>query len=173
MIDDRDNLPLGRLTLTHCLDTATRYPLGYYLGFEPPSYLTVMECLHHAIRPKDDVRKQYGTEHEWLAYGIPATLVIDNGKEFIGRDLEDACLLLGIVLQYTPVRTPQFKAGVERMFGSLNTMFFHALPGTTFSNPANAATTTAPNKPVSISVKWTRCSISSWWISMPSVFTTV
>ena len=135
VIDDRDDLPLGRLTLTYCLDTATRYPLGYYLGFEPPSYLTVMECLHHAIRPKEEVRKQYGTEHEWLAYGLPATLVIDNGREFIGHDLEDACLLLGIVLQYTPVRTPQFKAGVERMFGSLNTMFFHTLPGTTFSNP--------------------------------------
>lgn len=38
VIDDEDLLPLGRLTLTHCLDTATRYPLGYYLGFEPPSY---------------------------------------------------------------------------------------------------------------------------------------
>lgn len=135
VIDDRDNLPLGRLTLTYCLDTATRYPLGYYLGFEPPSYLTVMECLHHAIQPKGDVRKLYGVEHEWLAYGVPASLVIDNGKEFIGHDLEDACLLLGIVLQYSPVRTPQFKAGVERMFGSLNTMFFHELPGTTFSNP--------------------------------------
>jgi putative transposase len=135
VIDDRDNLPLGRLTLTYCLDTATRYPLGYYLGFEPPSYLTVMECLYHAIQPKGDMRKLYGVEHEWLAYGVPATLVIDNGKEFIGHDLEDACLLLGVVLQYTPVRTPQFKAGVERMFGSLNTMFFHALPGTTFSNP--------------------------------------
>jgi putative transposase len=134
VIDDRDNLPLGRLTLTYCLDTATRYPLGYYLGFEPPSYLTVMECLHHAIRPKGDVCQQYGTEHEWLAYGIPTTLVIDNGKEFIGHDLEDACLLLGTILQYTPVQTPQFKAGVERMFGSLNTMFFHTLPGTTFSN---------------------------------------
>jgi len=95
VIDDRDNLPLGRLTLTYCLDTATRYPLGYYLGFEPPSYLTVMECLHHAILPKKDVRAKYGTEHAWLAYGIPATLVIDNGKEFIGHDLEDACCLLG------------------------------------------------------------------------------
>jgi putative transposase len=135
VIDDRDDLPLGRLTLTYCLDMATRYPLGYYLGFEPPSYLTAMECLHHAICPKPEVRQQYGTEHEWLAYGIPATLVIDNGKEFIGRDLEDACLLLGIVLQYSPLKTPQFKAGVERMFGSLNTMFFHVLPGTTFSNP--------------------------------------
>lgn len=135
VIDDRDNLPLGRLTLTFCLDTATRYPLGYYLGFEPPSYLTVMECLHHAICPKGDLQNLYGVEHAWQAYGIPATLVIDNGKEFIGHDLEDACLLLGTVLQYTPVRTPQFKAGVERMFGSLNTMFFHTLPGTTFSSP--------------------------------------
>jgi putative transposase len=135
VIDDRDNLPLGRLTLTYCLDTATRYPLGYYLGFEPPSYLTVMECLHHAICPKPDVRQLYGAEHAWLAYGIPATLVIDNGKEFVGHDLADACLLLGIVLQSTPVRTPQFKASVERMFGSLNTMLFHTLPGTTFADP--------------------------------------
>jgi putative transposase len=136
VIDDRDNLPLGRLTLTYCLDLATRYPLGYYLGFEPPSYLTVMECLHHAILPKGDVRAQYGTEHTWQAYGIPSTLVIDNGKEFIGRDLEDACCLLGTVLQNTPVLTPQFKAGIERMFGSMNTLFFHTLPGTTFSNSA-------------------------------------
>jgi putative transposase len=136
VIDDRDNLPLGRLTLTYCLDMATRYPLGYYLGFEPPSYLTVMECLYHTIRPKVEVREQYGTENGWLAYGIPATLVIDNAKEFIGRDLEDACLLLGTVVQHTPVQTPHFKAGVERMFRSLNTTLFHTLPGTTFSNPA-------------------------------------
>jgi putative transposase len=134
VIDDHDNLPLGRLTLTYCLDTATRYPLGYYMGFEPPSYLSAMECLHHAIRPKESVREKYGTEHDWITYGIPATLVIDNGKEFIGRDLQDACLLLGIVLQQTPVKTPHFKAAVERLYGSLNTMFFHTLPGTTFSN---------------------------------------
>lgn len=134
VIDDLDNLPLGRLTLTYCLDMATRYPLGYYMGFEPPGYLAVMECLHHTICPKENVQEKYNTEHDWLAYGIPSTLVIDNGKEFIGKDLEDACLLLGIVLQQTPVKTPHFKAGVERVFGSLNTMLFHKLPGTTFSN---------------------------------------
>jgi putative transposase len=135
VIDDRDNLPLGRLTLTYCLDMATRYPLGYYMGFEPPSYLTVMECLHHAICPKPSTRETYDTENEWIAYGIPSTLVVDNGREFIGQDLQDACLLLGIVLQQTPVKTPHFKAGVERLFGSLNTMLFHTLPGTTFSSP--------------------------------------
>ncbi len=135
VVDENDHLPLGHLTLTYCLDTATRYPLGYYLSFEPPSYLSVMACLYQTICPKGDVQECYGTEHDWIAYGIPYTLVIDNGKEFIGRDLEDACQLLGIILQQTPVKTPHFKAAVERMFGTLNTGLLHSLPGTTFSNP--------------------------------------
>jgi putative transposase len=134
VIDDQDLLPLGRLTLTYCLDTATRYPLGYYLGFEPPSYLTVMECLYHAICPKGDIQERYDTAHSWQTYGIPYTLVIDNGKEFIGQDMEDACHLLGVILQRTPIKTPHFKAAVERMFGTLNTGLLHTLPGTTFSN---------------------------------------
>jgi putative transposase len=61
--------------------------------------------------------------------------VVDNGKEFIGRDLDDACYSLGMILQQTPVKTPYFKATVERMFGTINTGLLHTLPGTTFSNP--------------------------------------
>lgn len=135
VIDEQDYLPLGRLTLTYSLDTATRYPLGYYLGFEPPSYLAVMSCLYHAICPKPNIQNYYGTQHPWLAYGIPYALVVDNGKEFIGHDLEDACYSLGMMLQQTPVKTPYFKAAVERMFGTINTGLLHTLPGTTFSNP--------------------------------------
>lgn len=135
VVDDRDNLALGRPILTDCIDVATRYPLGYYLGFEPASYYSVLECLYDAIRPKTDTREKYETEHEWQAFGIPSQLVIDNGKEFTGRDLKDACELLGISLLSTPVRAPHFKGTVERYFGTLNTMLLHGLPGTTFSNP--------------------------------------
>jgi putative transposase len=134
VVDAKDNLPLGRPTLTYSIDTATRYPLGYYLGFEPPSYYTVMECLYHTICPKPDVKGMIGTEHDWVAYGIPSNLVIDNGKEFIGQHLSDACASLGITLIYSPVRTPEFKASIERQFGTLNSGLFHTLPGTTFSN---------------------------------------
>jgi putative transposase len=134
ILDDDECIPLGRPTLTMCIDMATRYPLGMYLGFEPPSYYTVMECLYHAILPKPSFIEQYGCQHDWLAYGVPNTLVIDNGKEFIGRDLEDACMLLGIALQYTPVRMPHFKAGVERYFKTQNDHLTHTLPGTTFSS---------------------------------------
>lgn len=134
VIDEKDNLPLGRCTVSFALDMATRYPIGYYLGFEPPSYYTVLECLYHAICPKPDVKAVYGTEHNWIAYGIPNTLVTDQGKELIGKDLTDACESLGIVLDVAPVKTPEFKGGVERNFGTLNSGLFHQLPGSTFSN---------------------------------------
>jgi putative transposase len=135
VIDEHDNLPLGRPVLTYCLDVATRYPLGYYLGFEPFSYYAVLECLSHAIRPKDGSRERYGCTHEWLAYGVPTVLVTDNGWEFVGNDLRDACLALGITLQQTPVRTPEFKGSIERSFATLDTGLFTTLPGTTFANP--------------------------------------
>jgi putative transposase len=134
VIDDKDNLPLGRLTVTWCFDTTSKYPLGYYMGFEPYSYYAVMECLYHSIRPKGNVKELYGTEHDWIAYGVPSTLVIDNGREFVGKDLQDACLLLGITIERNPVKSPYLKAGVERLNRTANTMFFHTLPGTTFSN---------------------------------------
>ena len=136
VVDDADDLPLGRPTLTYGLDLATGYPVGFHLGFEPPSYLTTLECLYHVIRPKDEVRQAYGTTHDWPAYGVPAQLVVDNGPEFANQHLEDACLCLGCQVVYAPVRTPEFKAGIERYFGSLNTGLLHTLPGTTFSNPA-------------------------------------
>lgn len=135
VIDDLDNLPLGRLTLTYCLDLATRYPLGYYLGFEPPSYYAVAECIYHAICPKEDVKERYETEHDWLAHGLFSTLVVDNGRELIGKDLRDVAMLLGFTIEICPVRTPEFKAGVERALRTFAHSFFHTLPGTTFSNP--------------------------------------
>ncbi|GAG09351.1 unnamed protein product, partial [marine sediment metagenome] len=52
VVDEEDNLPLGRPTVGLVLDLATRYPLGFYLGFEPESYLAVMEALYHSILPK-------------------------------------------------------------------------------------------------------------------------
>jgi len=134
VIDDDDQLPLGRPTLTTFLDTATRYPIGLYIGFEPPSYATVKEAMYQAILPKEELQQSYGTDHAWQAYGLFDTLVVDNGKEFIGHDLQDVCQSLGIRLIHAPVRMPEFKAGVERAFRTYNVGLLHGLPGTTFSN---------------------------------------
>lgn len=134
LVDEEDRLPIGRPTLTYALDAYSGFPFGLYVGFEPASYRTVQHCLLHGILPKADTHRLYGTQHPWSAFGLPETLVVDNGKEFIGRDLDDACGQLGIILERMPVRTPWFKGSVERFFRTNNTGLIHTLPGTTFSN---------------------------------------
>jgi putative transposase len=134
VVDDNDNLPMGRLNFTYMVDAYTEYPLGLHIGFEPPSSRSVMDCLYNAICPKRNIRERYNTKHDWLAYGVPHSLVVDNAKQFRGRDLKEACEQLSIQLYFTPVRKAWFKGIVEREFNSFNTMLFHTLPGTTFSN---------------------------------------
>ncbi|MCI0730057.1 MAG: DDE-type integrase/transposase/recombinase [Chloroflexi bacterium] len=135
IVDPVDRLPIGRPVITLCIDVATRYPLGFYIGFEPAGYLTVMECLYHAIRPKPDVRQRYGTKHDWIAFGQPVKLITDDAPEFVGRDLEDACWQLGIVLDPLPPGMPEWKPEIERFFRTQNTGLVHQQSGTTFSNP--------------------------------------
>jgi putative transposase len=134
VVDLDDRLPIGRPTLTYALDVFSGLPLGMYVGFEPPSYLTVMHCLLHAVMPKGEVRELFGTEHDWPACGLPETLVTDNGKEFLGEDLSLACAQLGIVLEHMPLKHPWFKGHIERHFRTLNTQLVHLTPGTSFSN---------------------------------------
>jgi transposase InsO family protein len=134
LVDETDRQPIGRPLVTLALDVYSGFPFGLYIGFEDASYLTVMSCLLHGILPKPDCRELYGTRHGWPAYGLPEKLVIDNGKEFVGRDLDDACGQLGIILEPMPARKPWYKGAIERFFGTLNTGLLHSLPGTTYSN---------------------------------------
>jgi len=134
LVDEQDRLPIGRPTLTYALDTYSGFPFGIYLGFEASSYHTVQSCLAHGILPKSDCPQLYETKHTWPVYGLPETLIVDHGKEFVGNALKDACGQLGIILEQMPVRTPWFKGSIERHFRSLNTGLVHMLPGTTFSN---------------------------------------
>ena len=49
VVDDNNRLPIGRPYLTSVIDVFDGYPLGLYIGFEPPSYTSVMLALSHAI----------------------------------------------------------------------------------------------------------------------------
>ncbi|PWW26621.1 putative transposase [Cytobacillus oceanisediminis] len=135
VLDDTTLLPIGRPTITSLLDVYTGYPLGVYIGFEPPSYTSVMYALLHAISPKTYLKSKYPrVKNEWSAYGLPELLVMDNGKEFRSKHLEEACLQLGIERYYCPVKMPWYKGAVERHFRTINQQLIHQSPGTTFSN---------------------------------------
>jgi putative transposase len=135
VIDPVNWLPIGRPFLTWMICVYTKMILGFYISFNPPSYLTVMECLKHAIRPKTYVKRKYpNIRNDWNTYGIPEVLVVDNAREFHGRNLEDACHQLGTVLQFGQRGKPWFRASVERSYRTVATQLHHQLPGTTFSN---------------------------------------
>ena len=125
----------GRPYLTLLLDRYSRIPLGFEVGFECPSELSVMRALRNSILPKSDIKTTYpDIENEWPAYGTPTMLVCDNGLEFHSHQLRRMCWELGIDLQFCPKGKPEYKGAVERFLGTLNRDVCHRLPGTTFSN---------------------------------------
>jgi len=134
VVDLIDRLPIGRPTITKAIDAYSGMPYGFYVGFEPPSYLTIQACLYHGILPKPDCQKLYGTKHAWSVYGLPETLIVDNGRHYTGNDLDYACEQLGVLLEWMPVKKPWWKARIESSFYSDDRGLIHSLPGTTFSN---------------------------------------
>lgn len=130
VIDDESHLPLGRPYLSVAQDHFTRSVVGFYISFTPPSAISVMECLKHAIIPKVGLNKKYPRiKNTWDVYGVFETLVVDNGKEFYSIALEEACLQLGINIQYSPPREPWYKSSIERYFGTVNKKLLDKNPG--------------------------------------------
>ncbi|MDR3483185.1 MAG: DDE-type integrase/transposase/recombinase [Burkholderiaceae bacterium] len=136
LIDEKSLLPLGRPTLTVVVDHFSRMLLGFHLSFDNPSTGAVMGALRHAILPKASVKESLPnlkTQHQWDCYGRPDVMVVDNGLEFHGNDLESVAYDLGIRIQFCPKRQPRFKGAVERFLKTINYSFAHQLPGTSLA----------------------------------------
>ena len=115
VVDTESRMPIGTPWLTSAVDKYSGITVGYYLSFSPPSYLSVMQCLLHAVRPKNYLHAQYPQiQNSWNTYGLPEVIVVDNGREFKSTHFEDACLSLGIVIQYSPPKMPWYKSAIER-----------------------------------------------------------
>ena len=134
-IDDTTGLPICRPWVTVVLDVHTRMVVGFFLSFEAPSVSVVMQCLRNAVGIKEPMMEKHPElSIPWPCFGIPRTIVPDQGREFKSKAFVDACLLLGIEVSYTPVLKPWYKGKIERFLGNLSRSVFHRVPGTTFSN---------------------------------------
>lgn len=130
VVDKESYVPLGRPWITTLCDVHSRSVLGFYIGFTPPSFVSVARALKHALLPKDYILNTYpGIKNAWICFGKPELIVSDNGKEFDDRDFK---LVLGKLLINSgknPTATPYLKPIIERHFGKLNSELLRAKPG--------------------------------------------
>jgi len=129
MDDEGQPLFVARAWLTVAIDCYSRIILGAVVGYEPPSIHSVVACLKQVVRKKEFL-SEYG---EWKGaadgWGRPFTIIVDNGKEFVSPSFQASCEAAGIDVIWAPVKMPTYKAYVERIFETFNTMLWHRLPG--------------------------------------------
>ena len=135
VVDDVYRRPVGRPWITLIMDVYSRMVLGFYISLDPPGALSTGLCIAHAVLPKEKWLQKLGINARWPCWGFPGTIHVDNAKEFRGNMLRLACGEYGVTLQFRPVKKPNYGGHIERLLGTFLTEL-HALPGTTFSNPA-------------------------------------
>ncbi|GGE48590.1 hypothetical protein GCM10011367_24250 [Marinicauda pacifica] len=120
LVDEKTGCVWGRPTLCIAIDVATRAILGFWLSVRAPSIETLTGLLRACVRPKGHLLERHGVHGDWPMYGLPLTLVIDNGKEGVGPSFRTSCKQQAIEPKIAPVRKPEYKGIVERLFRTIN-----------------------------------------------------
>ena len=114
--DSRTSKKTGKVWVSILVDICTRRILGMHVTFEPPSYRSVLAVMRDCVR-------RHGR--------LPASILVDGGKDMASTWFETTCAFFGVKVFRRPAARPRFGSQNERMFGTINSMFSHALCGNT------------------------------------------
>ncbi len=135
VIDPATNMVLGRPWLTALIDRYSRCIIGFYIGFHPPSWTSVMLALQHAVMPKGEWLESLGGIHEeYPCHGVPDRLFVDGGRELLSTSMKAMESALNMKLVPLPRRRGDLKGKIERWLRTVQHEIVHILPGTTLSN---------------------------------------
>ena len=125
--------PLERPWLTLAICAWSHRVLGYYISFDPPSYMSCMMVMRHVV-----MRNK----------ALCRVVMVDHGREFKSRAFSEFCASQKIDIRFRPKGEPRYGAPVERMFGTTNTQFLYALVGNTqnLRNPRGMSSEVDPRK---------------------------
>lgn len=139
-VDEDTRSHQNRLWLTMLIDAFSRSILGMALLYEDPCTNSLQSALRHAIWPKVS-HQRIGIAGEWVCYGIPQQLSLDNALAHQSFSLENLCRVIGyrgqynsIDLLYRPPYKGRYGALIERFFGNLSAQVKELLPGALRSN---------------------------------------
>ncbi len=131
-------VPLGTPFVMALFDVYSGIPIGFDIGFDPPSYLSAARCLRHAIAPKDlseFPNDEYGApiiHNSYPVSGVPFQLFLDNDRAFHAASFEQSCEALGCHVNFVPPGQPWKKGHVERFWLTVQNTFFGGAAGKVF-----------------------------------------
>jgi hypothetical protein len=135
IVDEATRSKLDRLWLTVLIDAYSRCILGVALLYEEPCIESIQSALLHAIWPKTSHRDR-GIDGEWICYGIPHQLYLDNAWAHHSHSLENLARAIGqggkyhsIDLVFRPPYKARYGALIENFFGNLSSRIRQELPG--------------------------------------------
>ncbi|MGC6589684.1 Mu transposase C-terminal domain-containing protein [Paenibacillus sp. Dod16] len=150
VIDDVTGMVINRPWLTLGICVYSRETWCMYLSSEGPSENVVRKAIKHGVFSKNTIQ-DFDTQTEWVAFGIPNIIYVDNGMDFKSKDIKRLVNeTLESELRHRPVKLPHYGALIERLFGTVNREVIHNIFGTTKGsivdkgelNPSEEATLT-------------------------------
>lgn len=133
VVDEEHRKPIGRPYLTLAIDVYSRVVVGLYLTLDAPSATSVAMCISHAMNTKNEYLRLLGVEGDWPVWGQISTLHADNAREFKCKAINRGCEANQIIMQWRPVKKPNYGGHIERYMGVVATEM-KKVPGATFSN---------------------------------------
>ncbi|MFC1975332.1 Mu transposase C-terminal domain-containing protein [Chloroflexota bacterium] len=135
IVDEATRSRLDRLWLTLLIDAYSRSVLGMALLYEAPCIESLQSALRHAIWPKIS-HQELGIKEEWVCYGIPQQLYLDNAwahhshsLEHLAHDISQDGRYNSIDLVFRPPYLGRYGALIERLFGNFSGQMKDLLPG--------------------------------------------
>ncbi len=122
---------VGRPVVYIVIDVFSRLIVGFYIGFENPSYVAAMQALQVAMTDKVAFCHQFNfdiSSEEWPAIGLPDAILADRG-ELLGYQIENLEKSFSIRIENTPPFRGDAKGIVERNFKTLQADFTPFAPG--------------------------------------------
>ncbi len=132
LVSDHDrNQPVGRPTVYIVIDVFSRLIVGWYIGFENPSYVAAIQALHVSLTDKNHFFKGLEIETDcfsWPTPGLPEAVLADRG-ELIGHQIEGLESSYKVRIENTPPYRGDAKGIVEQRFRTLQAEFKKFTPG--------------------------------------------
>lgn len=139
LVSSADRLAIvGKPTLYLIIDRATRLIVGWYVGFENPSWSAAMQAILSIAEDKASICKRYGITYDpadWPAHGVqPEKFLADQG-EMASKNARRISNGLRAMVTNVPGLRPDWKPLVECGFKMMHQVISPDLPA--YDPPSN------------------------------------